>query len=291
MNRQFKCMLLLMSILALLVSACDSQPLPGAGPARAQGAEPSPGAQMEAGSMSEDSVSGADQGISVESSQASQVAPGMEDANQAVAPEDIPSLEERDAMLGGVNLSGPVLPQSGQAPAEGPPPGTESVTGSVNVSSRVNPEGDPVNLESPDLGESVEVSQAVQGAPVLEDASQAVDPEDIPSLEERDAMLDGVNRGGLVLPESEQAPAGEGPVPGTESVPGPGAQPSDILDEVNQGGPVLVEEDGAVGEGPEPETESVVNAESVSNTPEKAGPHPLGQLVEVLLNWLQKIFG
>lgn len=191
--------LLLVSILTLLVSACDVHTLVEVQPASAQGAEPSPDAQMEAQPILEGNFSDTDQAIYNESSQFAQTVPAIEET-----------------------------------------------------------------IEKGETG-------------------------DIPSLEEREAMLDGVNRGGLVFPESEQAPVGEGPPPGTESFLAPGVQSDDILEKVNQGGRVLTGSDGTVGEGPVSGTESVIGAGSRSNTADDTGLHFVAKYVEMLRNWLQEV--
>ena len=63
----------------------------------------------------------------------------------------------------------------------------------------------------------MESGQAEQAAGVEEEVS-AVDPENIPSEEERNAILDQVNRGGPILEGNDEQV--DGPVPGTESGPG-----------------------------------------------------------------------
>ena len=242
MNRQVIKVFLFVSVLALWVSACDIPDGAGSEADRARIEELLAGAQKEellAGAQIEELLTSAqieellasaqiqlrptsevnaDQATTVESSQTSQAAALVVETISEVDPEDIPSLEEREAMLDRVNRGGLVFPESDQAPvSEGPAPGTESV---------------------------------IQGAPVQADASRAVDPDDIPSLEEREAMLDRVNRSGLVFPESDQAPVGEGPSPGTESV---------------------------------------IGTESTSSTAEEASFPPLSQFIDMLRNWLQEV--
>ena len=129
----------------------------------------------------------ADQATTVESSQTTQaVAPVVETISE-VDPEDIPSLEERDAMLDRVNQGIPIIPDS-------PASGTESV---------------------PALGDesytTVESSQAYQIATPMVETISDMASEDIPSQEERDAILDSVNQGPPIIQDS--------PVSGTESVP------------------------------------------------------------------------
>lgn len=122
MNQQVKRLLGLMGILAFLVSASTVQ--------RAQGhrlidvvAKLAAGAQADYQSNSKGDTGG---GISVESSQAQVNAP-VEGSVSGAAPVDAPSLEERDAMLNGVNLSAPIF-KDGSTPGtiSGPVPGTES---------------------------------------------------------------------------------------------------------------------------------------------------------------------
>ena len=51
----------------------------------------------------------------------------------------------------------------------------------------------------------------------VEEEVSGVDPEDIPSQEERNAILDRVNPGGPILRSGSEEEIGEGPEPGTES--------------------------------------------------------------------------
>ena len=63
----------------------------------------------------------------------------------------------------------------------------------------------------------IESGQAEQAAGVEEEVS-ALDPENIPSVDERNAILDQINRGGPILEGNDEQV--DGPVPGTESGPG-----------------------------------------------------------------------
>jgi hypothetical protein len=248
MNRKIIKILLFVSILALLISACDSQAFPTA-----------------------------DQ---------------IEEKIGNLTPTGTPSVEGQDAMLDKVNPSGPVLPENEQALiGDELASGIEPATESLNTSNQAMPEGAFVGQEGADIGESVEVNQAVMDAPIQSDASESVNPNDIPSLEERDAMLDGVNRGGLVFSESEQAPVNDGPAPGTESVQGPAGVLGDILDWVNRGGPVLTGGKETTGNAPAPGTESYNdNTESTPGTTGQTVLPPWQQFVELLRAWLQGIF-
>jgi hypothetical protein len=148
MNKKMLCMLLLMSSLALSVSACDIQPGAVSSPVDTQmGGQPA-------------SKGDSTQEISVEINTESAVA--VEPVGETIedgAPEDLPSLEEREAMLDGVNQGGPVLEENGQAPVQGPVPGTES---------------GPADDAIPDLEEREAILDGVnQGGPVLEEDGQA----------------------------------------------------------------------------------------------------------------------
>lgn len=126
MNRNFKKILLAASILAVLVSACQPQDVVDLG--GAAGAEPPPGGQMEPRPTStpEGNVGDADQTTDEESSrQGDQAAPDAEEEVSGMEPEDIPSEEERDAILDRVNPGGPSLSGSDED-VEGPEPGTET---------------------------------------------------------------------------------------------------------------------------------------------------------------------
>lgn len=223
MNRQVIQVFLLMSVLALLVSACDIPDGAGSEADRARIEELLAGAQKE----------------------------------------ELLTSAQKEELLVGAQI--------------------EELLAGAQIQLRPTSE---VNADQATTVESSQTSQAV--AQVVETIS-GVDPEDIPSLEEREAMLDGVNRSGLVFPESEQAPVGEGPAPGTESILASGAQPDDILDRVNQGGPVLPGSDATFGEGPSLGTESVIGAESTSSTAEEASFPPLSQFIDMLRNWLQEV--
>jgi hypothetical protein len=108
------------------------------------------------------------------------------------------------------------------------------------------------NDQDQDEGEGMTVESGQVSDAVIAEPGQ-VDPDDSRSLEEREAMLDGVNLSGPVFPESEQAPVSEGPPPGSESqMAGEGGSDGDFLDDVNRGGPVLSEEGDTTGEGTAP---------------------------------------
>jgi hypothetical protein len=252
MNRQIKRMFPLMSILALLVGACDVQSVARPKPAGDQGAVPPVSTQMEP-------------------------RPTM------VSP------EERDAILDRANQGDPELLGSRGVVGKDPTPGTESMSGPVSASSRANAEVLSDNLQAGNSEGSVESARAFRVAGPEESTSDVV-PGDIPSVEERNAILDRVNQGGLVLPGSEGA-VGEGPMPGTEMVQGSGKTRDDILDEVNRGGPVLSGGNETVGEGPAPATESVVDAGKIHDAPEEADYSILARLVDMVHSWLLSIFG
>jgi hypothetical protein len=204
MNRQFKRIVFVLIILVLLISACENLSVTQDQPSGTQVAEQPAGVQGEAGSLSQSQVGDHEQRNVAERDQAAAIAAAAGGASQVVATNDPPSFEERDAVLDGV------------------------IQGGVN-------QGDPV------LTENIQIGQSTALAPELADGSQAEDPENIPSLEERNAMLEGINPGGPVFPEDEQTPVEEGPAPGTESILGNESQLDDMLDGVNPGGPILTE--------------------------------------------------
>jgi hypothetical protein len=119
MNCHVKRILLAASILvllALLVSACDTESQSELNQPAAQESEASPGAEFEAGgSTSEGNVGDVNQAAEVESGQteqteqAEQAPAGAEEEVSGVDPENIPSQEERNAILDSVNRSGPDL--------------------------------------------------------------------------------------------------------------------------------------------------------------------------------------
>jgi len=122
MNQQIKRLLGLVGILAFLVSASTVQ--------RAQGQKlidivTSLAAGAPAGyQFSAKADTGG--GTSVESNQA-QVNDPVEGSISDVASGNVPSLEERDAMLNGVNLSAPIFKDGSTPETVSPPaPGTES---------------------------------------------------------------------------------------------------------------------------------------------------------------------
>jgi len=137
MNYPAKKILLVASILALLVSGCDTESQGGIDQPGAQGAEASPGAEFDGRSTPtpEGHVGDAGQAVEGESGQAEQaeqleLAPAdVEVEVSGVDPEDIPSEEERNAILDRVNRGGPDRSGSGEEVGEGPEPGTESVIG------------------------------------------------------------------------------------------------------------------------------------------------------------------
>lgn len=147
MNHHIKKILLVASILALLVSACDSQSLDAVDAAGAPQAEPPPGAQTEPRPTPtpDGDVGDADQVTAFESSQA-QIAPSPAEPVSGVVPEGIPSQEERNDMLDRVNLGPPILSGDDGQVGEGPAPGTESVMGPVNDSSSVEPESKTLSV-------------------------------------------------------------------------------------------------------------------------------------------------
>jgi hypothetical protein len=79
-----------------------------------------------------------------------------------------------------------------------------------------------------------ESHQAEIGAPVLEAPLSAEDPEGIPSIEERNEMLGGVNLG---IDQAVEDESPTGPEPGSETLPpgSPGEVPATDLDDVNLG--------------------------------------------------------
>jgi len=138
MKHHIKKIVLAVSIVALLVSACDTQSQGAVDPAGAPGAEPPPfdglrtpsGAPIEARPTPtpEGSVGGAEQVTTEEASQFDQITPSAEEPISGAEPEDVPSEEERNAILERVNRGGPVVP-GGDEEVEGPEPGTESGMG------------------------------------------------------------------------------------------------------------------------------------------------------------------
>ena len=254
MNRQFKYVFLLLVILVLSLAACDDLPATIANPASSQEVKLLTDAQIEVRPQIQDQDSAAegttnlaelegvnqgapaltekysyspndslnlkdpDSGEIIESIQADksqEVAPVFEDSTQVVDAEEIPSLEERETILDWVNLGGLVFPESEQAPVgEGPEPGTEMIPASGVQKDDIL---DRMNQVDSMFTEQVQIGQS-SSDPEFVDADKPKNPEDILSLEERDAILDWVNRGGLVFPESEQALVVEGLKPGTETV-------------------------------------------------------------------------
>jgi hypothetical protein len=131
-------------------------------------------------------------------------------------------------------------------------PGVEPLTGAqVEPTSTPAPEGDASDADRPTVFES---SQAGQAAPSWEEPVGDVDPGSIPSLEERNAILDRVNQGPVLL--RSEGDVGVDPVPGTESIIGPGEEQDDALNRVNRGAPLLAEGDKEASDGPAPGTES-----------------------------------
>ena len=124
-------------LLALLVSACDTESQGGIDQPEAQGAEASPGTEFDGPSTPtpEGHVGDAGQAGEGESGQAEQAGqfelapPDVEEEVSGVDPEDIPSEEERNAILDRVNRGGPDLSASDEEVGEGPEPGTESGKG------------------------------------------------------------------------------------------------------------------------------------------------------------------
>jgi hypothetical protein len=135
---------------------------------------------------------------------------GAEEEVSDVDPEEIPDEEERNETLEGVNRGGPVAPGQGEDNQSGG-------TGHQNAPSAgtSNPTPGPEGSDAT----QVESEQAEQPAPVEEEVSSEP-PEDAPSEEERSDRLEGVNRGGPVAPEGENAEPVDGPAPGTESTTG-----------------------------------------------------------------------
>jgi hypothetical protein len=131
MKHHVKRILLAVSILVLLVGACDTQPQDTVDPAGAPGAEPPPGAPVEARPTPTPagSVGDAEQVTTEEASQADQTAPSAEEPVSGAEPEHAPSEEERNAILDRVNRGGPVVPGGDEEVGEGPEPGTESGMG------------------------------------------------------------------------------------------------------------------------------------------------------------------
>jgi hypothetical protein len=140
MNYPAKKIMLVVSILtllALLVSGCDTESQGGIDQPGAQGAEASPGGEFDGRSTPtpEGHVGDAGQAGEGESGQAEQAErfelapPDVEEEVSGVDPEDIPSEEERNAILDRVNRGGPDLSGRDEEVGEGPEPGTESVIG------------------------------------------------------------------------------------------------------------------------------------------------------------------
>jgi hypothetical protein len=128
MNCHAKKMLLAVSILALLtllVSGCDGESQGELDRPPAQGAEVSPGAEFEPGSLVP-----APEGEVIDVDQAGEAeqAAGVEEEVSAVDPENIPSGEQRNAILDQVNKGGPTL-EGNDEEVDGPVPGTESGPG------------------------------------------------------------------------------------------------------------------------------------------------------------------
>jgi hypothetical protein len=181
MNQYIKRVLLITSALTLLVGAREIESLEGVEPAGAQRAEPRASAWTEPSPTPEGEAGEADQVTAFESSQAEQAAPSPAEPVSGEEPENVPSEEERRAILDGVNLGPPILSGDDGQVGVGPAPGTESQMGPM-----------PMN------------------------DSSSLDPEHILGEEERDGVLDRVNRGAPLLPEGDRE-ASEGPEPGTES--------------------------------------------------------------------------
>ena len=128
-----KKILLAASILVLLISARDTQSQDAVGPTATPGTEPPPGAQVEPRPTPtpapEGNAGDADQVLTLESIQVPIAPTGPEEPVSTVVPENIPNLEELDAILDRVNRGGPERPESDEAVGEGPAPGTESRMG------------------------------------------------------------------------------------------------------------------------------------------------------------------
>ena len=143
-------------------------------------------------------------------------------------------------------------------------PGVELPSG-AQIGPTPTPEGGIGDTDQVITIESFQTPVAPTGPEVL----GSVDPKDIPSAEELDAILDRVNRGGPERSGSDQV-VGEGPVPGMESVIEPvnasspegipggtvNQEGPDCTERVNQGEPELPASDEGAGKEPQPETES-----------------------------------
>lgn len=195
MNGNFKKILLAASILVFLASACD-----GEGQDSSETGPP-PGGQLEAPTPTPAGNTG----------EADQAAPGTVESISGEDPERIPSQQERDAILDGVNLAPGTAGSDGGETVEGPAPGTESVQGGASDLAPAGNGGDTAH----DNG-TAESGQAKQGPAGPKEPVSGKDPEGVPSLEERNAILDGVNRGPSP-PERAGGGTGEGPPLGTES--------------------------------------------------------------------------
>jgi len=147
----------------------------------------------------------------------------------------------------------------------------------------------PTSGGNTDRGTSVESSQAFQAAAPVEETIGDIAPKDVPSLDERNAILDLVNQGGPLIFKDGQVPV-EGPAPGTESGLAPGEVLEDILDRVNPEGPDLSESDGSTGEGPALGTESVAVTGSSNNTIDDTDPGLLSRFLNAFGNWLRGFF-
>jgi hypothetical protein len=150
MNQHIKGILPFVSILILLVSACDARYLDATDATTVLGDELPARTQVQPQSASTPTPKGntgdADQVLTLESIQTPIVPTGPTELVTGVASENIPSAEELDTILDTVNRGGPERPGSDEAVGEGPAPGTESHPGPVNDPSGVVPESKTLSV-------------------------------------------------------------------------------------------------------------------------------------------------
>jgi len=133
--------------------------------------------------------------------------------------------------------------------------------------------------EMVEAGSSPEVEKAEQIQdpvyPTFSEGIEAVNPDDVPSLEERNAFLNGVNQGGLVI-EGGDVAVGEGPAPGTETMLAGGEQQESNQ---NRGAPIVppLEDDPKIEPLPGQETEAFQGSQDGGI---------LNQVIETLRSWL-----
>lgn len=201
----------------------------------------------------------------------------------------LPALGILVLLIGGCGI-GPA------ARAEPAPQGQMQAPGSTQgeaAAAQVEAEGasndnivDANNFADADQGTAVESSEAAQVAGPVVGTPGPVNPEDVPGLEEREAMLDSVNAGPEIVQDGQ---VGEPAPPGTESELGTENSPDDVLDKVNPGGPLTPDGDRAPGEGAAPGTESVLGPDSAETAPNDSELTFWEQLVQTVGNWLRNL--